>query len=334
MNAKVLLLAPWAVLVALPFGCGGEDEAGGCVAGQSIACTGERGCAGHQVCKQDGSAYSPCLCGDDPVPDGGFDEMGPRSGRLGAMCNGEAGCRPGLTCLPSTSVAASGQGPANGICTADCRSDESVCAQFDPKSVCQRVDVADRDSAAYCFAGCSLGEPGFGADKCRGRSDLACSETAAGSGEGYCRPSCQNDAHCGSRFCNLSTGLCGDARPSGDPVGAACAAEQPNCAGACLPHGGYAECSGACTLGAVGCGESREEGPPYDVYCLLEPSTASALGDLGYCAKLCDCDAQCGRADAVCQPLAAQLRSETGRKGSCASKTFVGGSTRPGLPCE
>ena len=331
MKATVSLLVFGAALSSLPAGCGAEDS--GCVAGQSVACAGNLGCPGHQVCKADGSGYAPCKCGGD-LPDGGFTQTGPQSGRLGAACNGDAQCRAGLTCLTERSTAIDGQGPAKGICTADCSTDASVCAGFEPESVCQAISVGKPGGAAYCFAGCSLGEPGFGADKCRGRSDLACSETAAGSGQGYCRPACQNDPHCGSRFCDLSTGLCGDAKRTGDAVGAYCDANQPSCAGACLPHGGYSECSGACTLGAVGCGENRDDGPPYDAFCLLEPSSLSALGDLGYCAKLCDCDGECGRPDAVCQPLAAQQRSETGRKGSCASTTFVGGSVRPGIPCQ
>src|SRR5687767_7318940 len=123
MKATVWILTPWAALVLVaPPGCGKEDGEDGCVAGRSIGCVGERGCAGHQVCRADGSGYAPCLCGDDPIPDGGFAESGPRSGLLGAACEGEAGCRPGLTCLPSSSAALEGQGPANGICTADCRS--------------------------------------------------------------------------------------------------------------------------------------------------------------------------------------------------------------------
>src|SRR5688572_4436036 len=137
MKATVWILTPWVLLASLPFGCGGEDKAAGCVAGQSIGCVGEQGCAGHQVCKADGSAYSACLCGSDSPADGGFTETGPRSGLLGAACDGEAGCRAGLTCLPSTSAAFDGEGPANGICTVDCRADESACEKFDPNSVCQ-----------------------------------------------------------------------------------------------------------------------------------------------------------------------------------------------------
>jgi hypothetical protein len=100
------------------------------------------------------------------------------------------------------------------------------------------------------------------ADKCRGRLDVVCAEAPAGSGTGYCRPACRGDLDCGSRFCNLATGLCADRAAAGDEIGAECDpdATAATCAGACIEHGTtYAECSGVCSYGTPGCGQAGDE---------------------------------------------------------------------------
>ena len=56
-------------------------------------------------------------------------------------------------------------------------------------------------------------------------------------------------------------------------------------------------------------------------------------GDLGYCARVCDCDDDCGRADAVCEPQGS-VAEETGRQGVCASAVFASGAMRSNFPCN
>jgi hypothetical protein len=287
------------------------------------------------VCRADGTAFDGCICGQGTGngADGGLTESGPHSGLLGAECDTDANCRKGMICLGTTSTKLGGEGPGNGLCTVDCTGDATACAKVDPKSVCQPTDPNLPSGPAYCYATCTLGNPAAVDDKCDGRGDLACTEKVANSGEGYCRPACQNDGECTPRHCNLSTGLCNDLAVQGSGIGADCT-PQSNCTGGCLTHNAtFSECSGACTLGAVGCGESRDVGPPYDAYCLIEPRGAG-LGDLGYCAKLCDCDDQCGRPDAVCTPVEPSTQRDTGRIGSCSSRTFGDGTPRQNTPCQ
>lgn len=81
-----------AALLAAAFACGGSTPAvATCVPGQSIACTGNGGCNGSQVCKSDGT-YDTCSCGapvdggtttdgssspdGSPTDDGGADATG------------------------------------------------------------------------------------------------------------------------------------------------------------------------------------------------------------------------------------------------------------------
>ncbi|HVU03984.1 MAG TPA: hypothetical protein VHE30_19630 [Polyangiaceae bacterium] len=327
---------PWLAFLLISVASCGETKGngGGCTPGQSISCAGENGCTGHQVCRADGAGFDGCICAQQQgTGDGGaLAEKGPHSGLLGAECLTDDECRPGMICLGSTTTKLGGEGPGNGLCSADCTKDASTCTKLDPKSTCVLSDPADKGSASYCFPNCALGNPGADDDKCRSRGDLACTEQTAGSGKGYCRPACQNDGECAPRHCNLSTGLCADLAPTGSPIGAACT-PSVSCTGGCLEHNAsYSECSGACTLGAVGCGENRDDGPPYDTYCLIEPR-GSGLGDLGYCAKLCDCDSDCGRTDSICSPTEPSTQRDTGRKGVCSAATYADGSPRQNLPC-
>ena len=86
-----------------------------------------------------------------------------------------------------------------------------------------------------------------------------------------------------------------------------------------------------CSFGTAGCGQSDTR-LPLDNFCFLDPTSTSGSGDLGYCAKVCDCDDDCGRPDAVCEPKPA-LTSKTGRVGVCGSKIFSTGTPRGNTPC-
>jgi hypothetical protein len=214
--------------------------------------------------------------------------------------------------------------------------DHDFCNQIDATAKC--IVIWDggtpnktADDAAYCLPGCKLGTQPSEADKCRGRVDMVCTESAAGSGSGYCRPACRSNIDCGGRACNLKTGLCGDQAPGPDPIGAPCDTTADMCSGGCIQHGGtYQECSGVCSYGTAACGQTSSRAP-LNYYCYQDPATISGDGDLGYCSRLCDCDKDCGRADAVCEPKAS-LQSKTGRAGVCGSSTFPSGAKRPNTP--
>ena len=319
-----------------PAACGTKTETkpSTCTPGQSIACTGTGACAGYQVCKSDGSGYADCICGDGSGRT--FPPAGAYSGHLGAACTVKDDCRTGFECIASGSKLIHGEGPSAGMCLAKCLVDHDFCVDFDATSKCFVLDdggTADAaDDVAYCLPGCKLGMHPDDKDKCRSRVDLVCSEAVAGSGVGYCRPACGRDLDCAPRTCDIATGLCGDSAPSGDPIGSSCDATSSKCAGGCIAHGrSYSECSGVCSFGTPGCGQSRLD-PPLDYYCAEDPTTGSGKGDLGYCSRLCVCDRDCGRPDAVCEPRP-DLMAKTGRAGVCGSKTLSSGAARKSTPC-
>jgi hypothetical protein len=257
---------------------------------------------------------------------------------LGATCSDDGDCRAGSACLTGASTGIDGEGPSAGLCVVDCARNDSVCEDIDAATTCVVLDnrgtTDPLDDAAFCLPSCTLGDPAPSDDKCRGRIDLVCAEDTAETGIGFCRPACRSDVDCDGRRCNLRTGLCADALPEGDPIGSPCDPAASQCAGGCFEHGGsFAECTGVCRLGTPGCGQGPADGPPYDFYCYLDPSNEGGEGDLGYCARVCDCDDECGRADAVCEPRST-LPEGTGRQGVCASATFASGAARPGLPCD
>ena len=333
-RALLFFVTAGAIFGLVPLGCG--DSAATCVPGQSIACS--RGdCDGHQICEPDGKSYGECQCGGSP--EGNFPKTGPNSGLIGAACASNADCRKGLDCLTSDSNVISGQGPSSGLCLSRCLPEHDFCQELDARSKCIVLDDSgtpseELDDVAYCLPGCELGAQPNELDKCRSRPDLVCTEALIGSGVGYCRPACRGDVDCGSRFCDLGTGLCADARPKGDPIGAECDpnASSTTCAGGCIAHAGsYAACSGACSYDTPGCGQIGED-RPLDFFCYLNPSAATGAGDLGYCARACDCDDNCDREDAVCEPDPV-LAEKTGRPGVCGSKTFPSGGARPNTPC-
>lgn len=331
---RLVLLSSALCLAALaPAACGDSTN---CTPGQSISCAGN-GCMGHQVCAADGKAYGECQCDSSQSQ---FPAKGPSSGLIGAACTGAPDCR-GFDCLAADSKVINGSGPSAGICLARCIPEHDFCKELDARSKCIVVDNGGTtantlDDIAYCLPGCQMGTQANDLDKCRGRVDMVCSESLLGSGTGYCIPACRADLDCAGRHCNLESGLCQDTAPAGDPIGAACTPGQAtSCSGKCVDEGAaYAECTGSCSFGTPGCGQN-DNTLPLKFYCYKDPSkglgTAPGSGDLGYCAKLCDRDADCGRTDAACEPQPS-LKPKTGRAGVCGSKMLPGGGVRPNSP--
>jgi hypothetical protein len=325
----VMLLVAGFVLAA---GCGGSGTA--CVPGQSIACSTGKSC-GHafQVCNSDGSGYGECTCGPTAFP-----PVGPNSGLTGAACESDANCREGLTCVTKDQELVLGEGPSAGICLAPCIPGHDIlCTGVEAKAKCVVLDdkgtATTSDDTAYCMLGCNIGDT-KDPDKCRSRDDMVCFEEVPGSGIGYCRPACRKDSDCSPRYCDLGTGLCSGASRTGDSIGSLCDPTTDTCAGACHTYSGaYTECTGLCSYGEPGaCGQTRTD-PPYDYYCYAEDALGSGAGDLGYCARVCNCDSECGRVDNVCEPHP-ELVAKTGRQGVCGSKALSSGMLRPNTPCK
>ncbi len=323
-------------LAGTPVACGHSSSGGSCVKGQQDKCFGAGQCAGYQVCGADGT-YGACICGDADAGSRPFPHTGPLSGLLGAACGSSADCRHGLECVDKDSKLIHGEGPSSGMCLSRCViGHEELCSSVDATARCLVLDdggTSDTsDDLAYCLPGCNLGDQPASADKCRGRVDLVCTASTAGSKIGYCSPSCRSNLDCAPRFCDLGTGLCADSAPAGDPIGTSCDSKSSKCAGGCVQQGsGFWECTGLCSYGTQGCGQNDEF--PLDYFCSIGASSASADGDLGYCAKLCDCDADCNRPDAVCQAQH-DLIARAGRQGLCVSKVGANGTARTGISCN
>lgn len=336
-----LVVAALALGAATAVGsCTLGDAPPNCTPGISTKCFGENGCEGTQVCQDDGYRYRQCVCNErNVVPpiviEAGADGRLPNM--LGAPCVIDADCGPELFCLTSKSQTIFGEGPANGLCVADCAKSAAKCAGIDPSSICRTFDDkgttnSTSDDIAYCTRGCVAGAPA-GIEKCFDRPDVACLALGTGVTKGTCIPACRNDTDCSPRYCDLASGLCSDGPRTGSPIGSTCSATARNtCLGFCKGTGAYTECSGYCSNGRGGCGESGVA--PFNYLCLAPLTTGPwAEGDFGYCRKLCDCNDDCGRPDAVCSPLAAAQAGAAERKGECRSSTTDAGDPRPGIAC-
>src|SRR5258706_1270272 len=130
-GAGVVLLL---TLLGAGAGCGHDAPATACVPGQSISCAGAHGCAGHQVCKSDGSGSGECLCGDGGLRS--FPAVGPFSGLLGAACTTPDDCRHGLECITTGANLIGGEGPSSGMCLQRCRKDHNFCQEVDATAKC------------------------------------------------------------------------------------------------------------------------------------------------------------------------------------------------------
>jgi hypothetical protein len=291
------------------------------------------GCTGYQVCSADGTRFDDCVCGDAGAR--AFPETGQFSGKLGAFCAVDHDCRNGLACITQASSGIKGEGPSGGMCLQQCRVDHSTCKSVDATSLCIPLDDMGTpdtsDDLAYCMPGCKLGDQPATADKCRGRADLVCTEFPTGAGAGYCRPACRRDLDCAPRSCDLETGLCADAPRAGSAIGATCN-DNSACNGGCIDQGpSFSMCSGVCSYDTDGCNQGNQF--PFDYFCAITAATGTGGGDLGYCAKLCDCDDDCKRSDAVCAPQH-DLIARAGRQGMCSSKLTSAGAPRTGIACK
>jgi hypothetical protein len=210
------------------------------------------------------------------------------------------------------------------MCTTLCDED-AVCTALEPGAYCVPFDEAQ--TIAYCMLGCTTGAAGV--PKCQSRSDFACGLLGAspttvecttsddctdtqlcdeengvcGDIITGCVPMCGGDYDCESgQYCDFLSGTCMAGEDEGLAIGSECdpnAATDP-CGGFCQfldEEGTAGVCSGFCALseGLIGCGWSgtgtAEAGCLYGTR--LSPPDDLALGDLGICGSLCDCNDDC-----------------------------------------
>ncbi|HVU05255.1 MAG TPA: hypothetical protein VHE30_26085 [Polyangiaceae bacterium] len=275
------------------------------------------------------------------APDGGAGGNGSgKASRIGQKCVQDRDCN-GLKCLTSASTAFFGGGPPNGICTADCQADPSICSQqLDPNSVCVGFG-SDASAPAYCLQRCTIGAPAD--SKCHGRTDFVCDDSNS-PGDAWCLPLCGSDADCGTRKCDFRTGRCVDATDvSGTlPLGADCdpTLVKDPCNGVCVntsltdsgPQTGV--CNTICTIGApAACGETGASATLQNA-CLFATSDLAIEGDLGVCSHLCDCNDDCN-GGLVCRPFTAAQAQGIGRAGYCSlSINSMTGKPAENIPCS
>ena len=262
------------------------------------------------------------------VPHAGWASEGLPDGVLGSACESALDCMDGLSCVTPVGAEPGRPGPAHGICSTGCSSDQD-CGPFwyGPFQAYPPV-CAELAGAALCLEPCPVGALFLDVDKCHGREEMACQPSGRGVAQdgfplGVCTPQCTLDRQCGDRFCNAALGLCVDEPVTGDAVGAGCDAEalEPTCAGYCNPApstdggAGGETFTGACTQscvvgGPIACGWSGKGTPS----ALCDDGGGTLVfGDLGQCVELCDCNSDCSAMGAVCAPLG----SAYGHAGRC-----------------
>ena len=270
-------------------------------------------------------------CGDDRVPDqgsvtstratsttstsGSTGAGGPRV-NFGRACSRAEDCGIELLCLTSDSPSLTKGGPPRGLCTASCDDDPDLCKEFADDARC--VQFGKR---SYCVEACEYGsslDGAFDKEKCHGRTEFACKPTpvaqdtdcedASDCAEGEtcdgvcyrdmptCMPQCNGDSDCDSSlFCDPRSGECIRDLPRGRRLALLCdeQSEPDPCRGSCglLERPDGARCDETCTLGAYPtCGLVSN---PANVGCAIPVVDNAAFGDMGYCAPLCDCSADC-----------------------------------------
>lgn len=277
------------------------------------------------------------------VDDGGGGGVISSRTPFGKPClkDGDCGGR-GIVCLSSDSKALGGGGPPNGMCVADCSSDPTVCQNLDPSATC--VGFSNTPVVAYCLQRCVIGAVQTGDEKCHSRLDVACFQGNDPSGEGFCSPQCRNDKDCGTRKCDLSSGLCMDAKDvTGTlPIGSPCDSglTKDPCVGFCLPLNpndagtGPGMCTGFCPLGSLGCGSDPASTAPPTAACLFAyTSSDEDTGDLGICGALCDCNDDCKTKGRVCRAFPANQAAGYGRAGYCGGAVDANGKPNDSIAC-
>ena len=264
---------------------------------------------------------------------------------LGASCASNADC-DGLHCVTKDGGEIDGDGVPNGVCTAACGGDGNTfcdglsgsCIQFDEAGAVVWCVETCQPFTAVPPANETM-DPNF----CHGRLEHSCRPLASGAA---CLPTCNNDTDCGTFFCDVGSGFCVPARPTGDPIGTACDtrivdenvpdAQKPadTCAGRCIGQVDVngilvgATCSGNCTSGTLGevvnCGSDPTGAVPPHAACLWVFDTNAGAGDFGACGQLCECGTDCLDPGAGCEDFAtgtpyseADYRRVFGQAGYC-----------------
>lgn len=334
-------------------GCGPAQHdapADACTPGLIQSCSGARACAGKKACLGSPAYWSACQC--DSAPDAGIPQ--PAVPELGGACRQTADCAIAATCLLPTSTQLFGGAPPDGICVATCKADAD-CSAFS-NAVCVDMLSAGTDAGAggasassgLCFERCKLGDSP--AVKCHAGARVACAPIGqAGTTDGFCRPVCASDADCASGSCDPKRGVCvttpiadrtfglacepsaaeggaggatsneSDAGAGGveNDAGASSSTSNVVCDGQCVTlNGSSSVCSRRCVFGNTSECAPASGGQRRGACAFVTPG--GSIGDLGYCAELCDCKDDCIDPTFTCDAFDDKnLENAFGRKGAC-----------------
>ena len=151
-------------VVALTASCGSdgsESEAGNCTPGRSVECTGPSGCSGYQECKDDGSGYADCICGNGPE---GTETGGNATGGTSATA-GSGGNAAGIAAGGAGASADDGPGSCMPADMSDWTAPPYVPAR-PAQEVCTVAQVEDYITNSCHFGGCADYEAGGELEAC------------------------------------------------------------------------------------------------------------------------------------------------------------------------
>jgi hypothetical protein len=220
------------------------------------------------------------------------------AGPLGRRCDDSIACETGLDCFLASGTEFGDYGPAGGLCTVRCTTDDE-CAKYADNS----IDDAPRCvgmvpgllETTICMPGCRLGDD----TACGGRDEVSCWALSDSPSDGtarVCVPLCNGDQQCpAGTVCDGETNLCSSWASSGGlQLGDDCdaTAATNRCSdGICLDFGTGGVCSSYCRRGTFPqCGGSGEDAICGWVYAGDEKA---GRADTGMCAETCVCNADC-----------------------------------------
>jgi len=367
---RIVGVAAAVMAAATAIGCGGDGTRASCSAYSRRSCTGADGCQGESFCDGATLTWGACQCPDSGAPDGGsLPRLGgscdadadcptgafclqndshqlfggaPPAGTCVAVCDPVSGCArfESATCIDVRDPTADADGglSTGGLCFESCHVGGGAMTTAVPK--------------------------------CHGRAQVACAPVEnASDGAGYCRPICATSGECLTGVCDPARGVCVTSAPTDPGFGLRCQATGPadggagssgdagagadadavdagsdssqadaaaaprtlSCGGLCVGvSGSSAVCSRRCLFGSTDecapeISANRRRGG-----CLFV-TKGGGIGDLGYCAELCDCNGDCTETSFVCDAFDdANLEAAFARKGVCTPAELV--VNRP-LPC-
>ncbi len=305
------------------------DTANNCSDGSTRSCA-SSGCIGTQSCNSLGN-WQSCSC---PAKQ---DRANDTLRQIGNACKSDSDCSAGAFCLLPQSNSWFGGGPPQGICSADCTSNADACLVFS-SAICiqSNSDSQSTPKNALCFRSCTVGKGSVAQPSCSSTGHQACELVSSASNTGFCRPFCVFDGDCVTNHCDRRSGACVAEAPPVEVSSFAdsCSSSGSGCSGVCLSLAdGYSVCTHRCAYGNLSdC--SVKDSDPTTAVCAYS-GMSSGLGDLGYCAQLCNCNDQCSAAGFICSAFGdTALVQQLGAVGICAPGVDSSGTRLVGTPCH